>query len=294
MKTKVILLVGVLFLSIFTLKAQVNVNIVGNESKVKKQIIDKAFLECQYNYSFLSDISKQNKRTEDRMILQIGKNQSKYFSYTNLLVDSIMKSTLSIEEKLLKIKKFKRTVTSKIYKNLKKNKLSFLDKIFMTDYKCTEDIPDFKWKILDEYSKILGYECQKATCKFRGREYTAWFTKNLPINNGPWKFHGLPGLIMKVVDSENHFQFTIVGIRKLNNTPITFPKKQYLNTSMKKFQTVKTKFNQNPIAFIKGVVGSNVQIKVTNKDGSKLKKINGKDIEKVKFDNKNQYIEREL
>lgn len=294
MKTKVILLVGVLFLSIFTLKAQVNVNIVGNESKVKKQIIDKAFLECQYNYSFLSDISKQNKRTEDRMILQIGKNQSKYFSYTNLLVDSIMKSTLSIEEKLLKIKKFKRTVTSKIYKNLKKNKLSFLDKIFMTDYKCTEDIPDFKWKILDEYSKILGYECQKATCKFRGREYTAWFTKNLPINNGPWKFHGLPGLIMKVVDSENHFQFTIVGIRKLNNTPITFPKKQYLNTSMKKFQTVKTKFNQNPIAFIKGVVGSNVQIKVTNKDGSNLKKINGKDIEKVKFDNKNQYIEREL
>ncbi|MCH4896604.1 GLPGLI family protein [Marinilabiliaceae bacterium JC040] len=294
MKTKVFLLVSLFYLSISALNAQVSVNIVGGGSKVDKEIIDKAFLECQYNYSFLSDISKPKERTEDRMILQIGKNRSKYFSYTNLLIDSIMRSNISTEEKLLKIKKFKTTVTSTIYKNFKKNKVSFVDKIFMTDYKCTEEIPDFKWNIKGEYSKILGYECQKATCKFRGREYTAWFTKNLPINNGPWKFHGLPGLIMKVVDSENHFQFTIVGIRKLKDTPISFPKKQYLNTSIKKFQKVKTKFNENPIAFIKGVVGSSAKIKITGKDGSSLKKINGKNVEKIKFENKNQYIEREL
>lgn len=47
---------------------------------------------------------------------------------------------------------------------------------------------------------ILDYKCIKATTRFRGRDYTAWVTKELPINDGPWKFYGLPGLILQIED----------------------------------------------------------------------------------------------
>ena len=60
-----------------------------------------------------------------------------------------------------------------------------------------EVVPKISWKISKESLKILNYTCYKATTTFRGREYTAWFTPELPFNYGPWKLQGLPGLILK-------------------------------------------------------------------------------------------------
>lgn len=54
------------------------------------------------------------------------------------------------------------------------------------------------WKLLDEYQSVLGFNCQKATCEFRGRSYEAFFTSEIPYNDGPYKFDGLPGLVLKV------------------------------------------------------------------------------------------------
>lgn len=57
----------------------------------------------------------------------------------------------------------------------------------------------------------------KATCTFRGREYTAWFCVDIPISNGPWKFGGLPGLILKVYDKDHLFVFESIEIEKKRN-----------------------------------------------------------------------------
>ena len=48
----------------------------------------------------------------------------------------------------------------------------------------------------------MGYKCQEAVGKFRGRNYKAYFLKDIPISNGPFKFDGLPGLILKVVSDD--------------------------------------------------------------------------------------------
>jgi len=58
------------------------------------------------------------------------------------------------------------------------------------------------WKIMDEFKDISGFKCQKATGFFRGREYTAWFTLHIPVPFGPWKLHGLPGLILEAYDTD--------------------------------------------------------------------------------------------
>lgn len=61
-----------------------------------------------------------------------------------------------------------------------------------------EEKPKLVWEITKESKKILGYTTYKATAKFRGRDYIAWFTPDLSYNYGPWKLNGLPGLILKV------------------------------------------------------------------------------------------------
>ena len=64
--------------------------------------------------------------------------------------------------------------------------------------KLIKDNYNIDWKLLDEYQSVLGIRCQKATCEFRGRTYEAFFTSEIPYNDGPYKFDGLPGLILKV------------------------------------------------------------------------------------------------
>lgn len=77
-----------------------------------------------------------------------------------------------------------------------------------------EPIPAQEWQIGEDMQEIVGYRCQKATCDFRGRSYTAWFTVDIPISQGPWKFGGLPGLILKVYDDKQEYIFECVGIEQ--------------------------------------------------------------------------------
>lgn len=65
----------------------------------------------------------------------------------------------------------------------------------------------FEWEILEDTKQINSFKCFKAVTQFRGREFTAWFTNDIPISFGPNKFHGLPGLILSVYDKEESFQW---------------------------------------------------------------------------------------
>ena len=66
-----------------------------------------------------------------------------------------------------------------------------------------EPINLFKWKFAQETKSILGYKCTKATCNFRGRDYVAYFTREFPFKAAPWKFHGLPGVILEVYSTDD-------------------------------------------------------------------------------------------
>lgn len=68
-------------------------------------------------------------------------------------------------------------------------------------YKAMGPLPSMDWVITDEKKTIAGYICQKATTTFQCRDYEAWFTKEIPLAYGPWKLHGLPGIILEVKES---------------------------------------------------------------------------------------------
>lgn len=83
-----------------------------------------------------------------------------------------------------------------------------------------DSLHPFRWQIEQEQKIVAGRLCRKATMNFRGRSYTAWFDETTPMNNGPWKFGGLPGLILEIYDST----FTVFWrIKKLEEQVIQMP-----------------------------------------------------------------------
>jgi GLPGLI family protein len=86
----------------------------------------------------------------------------------------------------------------------------------------SETIPAQDWTMEEDTLTVTGYLCQKATCRFRGRNFTSWFTMDIPIQNGPWKFGGLPGLILKVYDDDRLYEFECMKIENFKQKyPIT-------------------------------------------------------------------------
>jgi GLPGLI family protein len=66
------------------------------------------------------------------------------------------------------------------------------------DVMVKEEMNLFRWKFSNECDTILNYPCRKASSKFRGRQYEAWFTTELSFRAAPWKIHGLPGVVLKL------------------------------------------------------------------------------------------------
>lgn len=103
--------------------------------------------------------------------------------------------------------------------------------------------------ITDSKTELFGYSCQLATTEYSGRVWNVWFTVDIPVSAGPWKFHGLPGLILRAEDSEHQFVFDAVGLSSKEKGIFQYlwPTKQMGKKQWKKFeQTLYT----SPMQFV--------------------------------------------
>jgi GLPGLI family protein len=83
---------------------------------------------------------------------------------------------------------------------------------------------------------VCGYKSQKATCNFGGRSWVAWFAPELPYSDGPYKFNGLPGLIVKISDTRNHYVFEMTELQKpVAEVMIDIEDKNYIVTTKQGF-----------------------------------------------------------
>lgn len=202
-------------------------------------VIDTAHIKCSYVYKEVKDTLKGSTR-EDLVYLQIGEEISKCYSFYTHRYDSLTSSTEGWKEMHAMVRAFSANwkdkdsypapasdpfprLTAYLYKNYPQGRMTVADRLVTDYYQYEEDMNLQEWDLQEDSTKtILGYECQKATCKFRGREWTAWFALDVPISDGPWKFSGLPGLIMEVYDRGNQQYFCINGMQKVNVEPISY------------------------------------------------------------------------
>lgn len=116
-----------------------------------------------------------------------------------------------------------------------------------------------QWSLADEHRTIRGYNCQKATCNWRGRDYEAWFTMDIPIQHGPWKFGGLPGLIVKISDAKKEYNFELVKLEQIDRPIMQFNFSRFKKVSRKKMLKLQKRINENWIKVLSPEAGSKCQ-----------------------------------
>lgn len=153
------------------------------------------------------------------MILDVTDKKSLYRDYLTVSQDSVLKIEV---EKMQKAGVFKDLSKSfqmpkfayKITKEYPTMKVNFSERMLNSVFGYNEE-PKFNWKISNDKQKIGEYEAQKATTEFGGRKWTAWFTESIPFPDGPYKFSGLPGLIVKIEDADKNFSWVLTANKPL-------------------------------------------------------------------------------
>ncbi|CEJ68529.1 GLPGLI family protein [Chryseobacterium oranimense] len=166
-------------------------------------------VRIDYNMVYKEDSLSKEFITK-KMVLLIHGQQSKFFSQKQYDLDSLRSTGF---------KKF--AVTDNSFTTIKnQNLISKYYFIFRDIYKITEP-NHLNWKIEKETVKKNGYNCQKATLNYKGRIWEAWFTQDIPIQEGPYIFKGLPGLIIYMIDKTKSYEFSFTGLKKKYN-PLEF------------------------------------------------------------------------
>ncbi len=198
--------------------------------------------------------STKNKTDSAKMVLEVSKDEVRFYDMEFLRIDSIRKNknenwtTNTQTDQLLK-----RKTGSNINQNYRDN---------LFDYFLIESKDEMSWTISPETKKIADYHLQKAETDFGGRHWIAWFASEIPINEGPYKFRGLPGLIFEIVDTGHNYSYRLINSKKLEKDFDTteFLETHYGNKPIKitneKLNEVKLNYYSDPYSWARTAFGN--------------------------------------
>jgi GLPGLI family protein len=182
-------------------------------------------IRINYEMTYQPDSTDQKNTYKEYTTLSIGKNQSVFCTTNYLIIDSAMNSELS---------KGNTTGVSMGFMQANPNRVFFV--IFKSDtgittydepapylptpalYKYSEPKDAFHWNILSDTLSIGGLLCQKAEVRFGNRSWIAWFAPSIPVSDGPYKFCGLPGLIINISDKQGYWNFKLANLQNRDTT----------------------------------------------------------------------------
>lgn len=166
-----------------------------------------------YEYKMMTDLTKRDSLTTDYMNLDSDGKKSYFYNADKYESDSAYNVSKKIES-LLNGKKYNHNLIYVIEKDYNSQEVNFYTKFVSVNVVIPEP-EKLEWKLENDYMEINHMKCQKATANYKGRVWEAWFT-SYPINDGPYKFNGLPGLIVKLNDSNREHNFDLIEIKKVS------------------------------------------------------------------------------
>ncbi len=135
-----------------------------------------------------------------------------------------------------------------MYKNKTDNIIAYNDRLFKNNFFVKDSLPNFNWEFKVENKYILGVLCNSAKTKFRGKEYIAYYSESFENQEGPWKFGGLPGLILEVVSIDGEYMFKAISIKQ-HSEPL-FSLDEFLGNSFLNWNTYIQKFRNTVDAIV--------------------------------------------
>lgn len=235
-KTSITTLIGCLFfISVSGQQKVQNKQKQADENPKQTTRFGESSIKCYYEFTRTGTSSSSRR---DTLVLETGTEKSRFYDPSRQYRDSMVRASMNIPntETIKSISVFRSengkdlstmqgTVSSRvdqgesyqIFKDLNTSKIKVIDYTSVNgkSFEYEDQAGPMGWEILQTPDTVINsYSCKQARLNFRGREYTAWFSAEIPINDGPWKFMGLPGLIIKVEDSLQLFSFSLIGLEQ--------------------------------------------------------------------------------
>lgn len=231
---------------------------------------------------------KRNQPVTSEMLLLASPVEAKYFNELSLWVDSLkstpegkaqymeilQKSCMTVEPDGSTTWDLRKGPAKKVYTYVfckpAEETLTVYDKYGEDLGYYTESLLEMEWTVVeDSIATVLGYNCLMAETDYHGRHWKAWFTPEIPVPFGPWKLHGLPGLILKA-EANGGFSFTATGL-ELTNRLIS---PMYLQQDYRKVDRKKAlenaEYYANNLESIMNAQGQNAKVYFLDENGNKV------------------------
>lgn len=200
----------------------------------KKKKIDYPRAEIRVSYKYPHKHLKTDAKAYDaehNMVLLANSGYSKFYSPVTEYFDSLdsTPSGKAISNRMMSegVKKAIETgdqsyVPTKqgsmyVFKNCADSTVTVYDQAGMLEHGYfAEPLAEMVWEVGDSTKTVLDYDCIMAETDYHGRHWTAWFSPEIPLPDGPWKLCGLPGLILEASESTGQHSFTATGIEDCN------------------------------------------------------------------------------
>ncbi|MBV2166832.1 MAG: GLPGLI family protein [Kaistella sp.] len=237
-----------------------------------------------YEYKFAPDSTRTDSLKTEWTYLDISKKGSKFYSKSTFESDSIVqesiKKQLASGMKNVSISRQRQggEINYEVEKTYPEYKTYLIASVGNDAYKVLED-RKINWKIAPEKKKLGEFNVQKATAEFAGRSWIAWFTTDVPIQDGPYKFSGLPGLIVEIYDHTGTHKMELKGLKKITeakteelNTQgkdIPFTKKKPIDVNRQQYVKQLKQFENDPVQGMRELLSrpnSKVKINVGGKE----------------------------
>jgi GLPGLI family protein len=239
-------------------------------------VIDSAKLRITYSLQYVPDSTKPQQILKDRKILLIGDDLSHFYSYYVRQADSALTADWDKGKNSAPLKQPADMLGEgyDIYYRYSSGKQTVMEPITdLSTYRYEENDATPQWTIGDETATILSYNCQKAFTRFRGRDWTVWFATDIPLNAGPWKLRGLPGLILKASDSRNHYVFECIGIeqlRQIKQPVIMIGVSRLIKCSRDEYRKAQKQFYEN---YVNALLALGFNVYVQDDSGKTIEEI---------------------
>lgn len=220
-------------------------------SFVFSQTVNKDSLKGEFTYLLKY---KPNTLNQDYVIselysLQIGDDRAFFISENALKFDSLFMAKYNKNKDVIDLSDIPVSKSNFLIIQ-KNNNIQFYESVGMTLLSYDSPVID-NWKLINETKVINSILCKKAEVRYKGRDWNAWYTTEIPFPYGPYKFSGLPGLIVKISDKTGDYDFELVkstSSAELKGKVVTVSERYYKNSknvTKKELSQARTNFREN-------------------------------------------------
>lgn len=243
--------------------------------------------EIMVSYDYVRP-NRQDKVVTSKMSLLASATEAKYFNDLSLWVDSLESTPDGKSQYMEIMKKACMTIEpdgtmsfdmtkgpakkeyTYIFTRLADDALTCYGKFGEDKGYYTEPLSEMEWAIVeDSTATILDYDCIMAESNYHGRHWRVWFTPEIPLPFGPWKLHGLPGLILKG-EANGGFSFTATGLGQTDRKITPMYLSEDYNKVDRKKALENTEYYTNNLESIMNAKGQSVQIYSLDENGNRI------------------------